>query len=212
MIHQGIISWFPIWALTELTFGPWAEVTDSGLAHLKGLTQLQKLRFHCRPRPGSGPRHMKFSPDGRFAFIINELNLAVDACSWDPEGGILKHLFSAQSLTDEEQARELENGASEIRVHPSGKFVYSANRGNDSIAVFKVDEDTGALQRVQLMPTRSAWPRNFNLDPSGRWLICGGQDSSNAGVFSVDNETGMLTYMPHSNINLPSPICVTFVE
>ena len=116
---------------------------------------------------------------------------------------------TVKTLSEATKANEVFNSASEIRVHPSGKFVYSANRGNDSISVFRVDLATGKLSRVEVEPIRGSWPRNFNLDPSGKWLIAGGQKSNTATVFKIDQSTGELTYVRQST-TVPSPICVLF--
>jgi len=162
--------------------------------------------------PGTGPRHMKFSNDGKLAFVLNELSLTVDSCSWDKDSGTLTHLSSVASLPDELKQKELENTASEIRVHQNGKFIYTGNRGNDSIAVFELDPESGRLTPLQLESARAAWPRNFHIDPSGQWLVCGGQDSSNVGVFSINQENGLITYQPQSSIPVPAPICVHFID
>jgi 6-phosphogluconolactonase (cycloisomerase 2 family) len=81
----------------------------------------------------------------------------------------------------------------EIRVHPSGRFVYGSNRGHDTIAVFSLDEDTGRLTPVQHEPTQGSTPRNFNIDPGGRWLLAANQRSHSVVVFRIDQETGRLT-------------------
>ena len=105
--------------------------------------------------------------------------------------------------------KELFKSASEIRVHPSGKFVYSANRGHDTITAFRVNQDTGELTVIEVENVRGATPRNFNLDPSGRWLLAAGQDSHTLASFAVNQDTGELTYN-RSNVIAPSAICVLF--
>jgi 6-phosphogluconolactonase len=161
--------------------------------------------------PGGGPRHMAFSPDGRFAYVLNELALSVTVFRYDEEAGTLEALQTEPALTNEEKAGEAFNSASEIRMHPTGRFVYSANRGHDSITVFRRDEDSGRLARVEVEPIRGSWPRNFNLDPGGRWLVAAGQNSNTVSVFAVDPGTGELTY-DRGIINVPGPICVLFAE
>ena len=159
---------------------------------------------------GGGPRHMAFSPDGKFAYVLNELSLAVTTFAYDAEAGSLKQFGTVPALTEEEKAGEQFNSASEIRVHPSGRFVYSANRGHDSITVYRAERATGVLEVVEKEPVRGAWPRNFNLDPRGKWLIAAGRDSDGAAVFAVDQETGRLSYQTRSIVHVPSPICVLF--
>lgn len=158
--------------------------------------------------PGSGPRHMKFSPDGKTIYVLNELSLTVTRFAYDAEAGTMTPIDTVPTLTEEEKAGETFNSASEIRVHPSGQFVYSANRGHDTITVFSVDP-RGALERIEVEPIRGGWPRNFNVDPSGTWLIAAGRDSHTAAVFKIDPSTGQLTYRREMAM-VPSPICVLF--
>ncbi len=107
-------------------------------------------------------------------------------------------------------AKEQFKSCSEIRVHPSGQYVYAANRGHDTITAFKVDPMTGELLVVEVENARAVTPRNFNLTPDGRWELVGGQDSHTLAVFAVDAGTGELTYN-RSVIHTPSPICVLMI-
>ncbi|NDV63342.1 lactonase family protein [Puniceicoccales bacterium CK1056] len=159
---------------------------------------------------GAGPRHMKFSPDGRFAWVLNELNSTVDTYSWKTGMGELKFITSIDTLPAKVLEKEAVNSASEIRVHPSGRFLFTGNRGNDSITVFKIDPENGSLERVEVEPVRGSWPRNFAIDPSGHWLICANQHSSNIGIFEIDQDSGELTYKPWSSIQVPEPTWVLF--
>ncbi|CAN5130192.1 lactonase family protein [soil metagenome] len=160
--------------------------------------------------PGGGPRHLKFSPDGKLVYLLNELSLSVTTFRWDGEAGTLEQLSTVPALSEEAKAGETFNSASEIRVHPSGRFVYSGNRGHDSVTVYRADPETGVLEVVEVEPIRGAWPRNFGLDPSGRWLVAAGGDSSTAAVFAIDQETGELSYQRGKIIHVPTPICVLF--
>ena len=159
--------------------------------------------------PGGGPRHMKFHPNGKYVFVLNELALSITCFNYDAKAGTMHPFQTIQTLTDEVKAKETFNSASEIRVHSSGKFVYSANRGHDSISVFRVDQATGKLSFVESEPIRGGWPRNFNIDPSGRWIVAAGRDSNTATVFRIDQETGELTFTRQTAV-VPSPICVLF--
>ena len=113
------------------------------------------------------------------------------------------------TVPKDQLAKEKFKSASEIRVHPSGRFVYSANRGHDTITAFRVNQDTGELAVIEVEPVRGATPRNFNLDPSGKWLLAAGQDSHTLAAFEVDQESGELTYN-RSVVTAPSAICVLF--
>ena len=157
--------------------------------------------------PGGGPRHMKFSPDASKIYLLNELLMSVTVFDYNKEAGTMEAVQTISTLPDDLQ--EVPNKASEIRVHPTGKFVYAANRGHDSIAVFSVDEATGKLTFVEREAIRGSWPRNFNIDPSGQWLLCGGRYSNTISVFEIDQDTGNLVFSGNI-VNCPSPICLEF--
>lgn len=161
--------------------------------------------------PGGGPRHMKFHPGGAYAFVLNELALSVTTFAYDSANGSLQPLGTVKTLTDERKARESFSSAAEIRVHQSGKFVYTSNRGHDSISAFRCDESTGKLTLIEVEPIRGGWPRNFNIDPTGKWLLAAGRDSNTLAVFAIDQETGELRYGRNIEF-VPSPICVQFGE
>ena len=155
--------------------------------------------------PGAGPRHMKFHQNGKIIYVLNELDLSITVYDYTPGKMVAKQTIS----TLPKELRERPNKASEIRIHPSGKFVYASNRGHDSIAVFSVDEETGKLTFVEREPIRGSWPRNFNIDPSGKWLVAAGRHSNTLTVFSIDQSNGRLVFTGNS-VNCPSPICVEF--
>ena len=159
--------------------------------------------------PGGGPRHMKFHPNGRWAYVLNELSLSVTVFDYDAQRGVMDAKQTIASVDPEELAQEKFSSASEIRVHPNGRFVYSANRGHDTITVYSVNPESGQLAIVEREPIRGATPRNFNLDPTAKWIIAAGQDSNTLASFEVDADTGRLTYNRNS-INVPNPICVLF--
>lgn len=159
--------------------------------------------------PGSGPRHMKFDKTGKYIFVLNELSLSVTVFEYNAKDGTMKPLATVPTVPSEELAKEQAKSASEIRVHPNNKFVYSANRGHDTISVFRFDDKTGKLTVVERENARCATPRNFNLDPTGQWLVCGGQDSHTLGVFAINQQTGELSYN-RSIVHSPAAICVLF--
>jgi 6-phosphogluconolactonase len=132
----------------------------------------------------------------------------VSVFEYDADQGKMSLVQTIPALSEDAKSRETFNSASEIRVHPSGRFVYTANRGNDTVTLFSV-EDAGRLEWVETTPIRGAWPRNFNLDPSGRWLLAAGRDSNTVAVFEIDPQTGRLTYTRNIS-SVPTPICVLF--
>ncbi len=163
----------------------------------------------ARVPAGGGPRHMKFHPNGKWVYVLNELSLSVTVFDYNADTAAMTPKQTIQTVPKTLLAKEKFKSASEIRVHPNGRFVYSANRGHDTITVFRVNQDTGELSVIELENVRGATPRNFNLDPSGRWLVAAGQDSNTLASFEVDANTGELTYN-RSNVYAPAPICVLF--
>ncbi len=156
---------------------------------------------------GGGPRHMKFSPDGSKIYLLNELLLSVTAFDYNAEAGTMEAIQTIENVP--QKLLEVPSKASEIRVHPSGKFVYAANRGHDTITVFSVDDATGKLTFVEREAIRGSFPRNFNLDPSGRWLIAAGRHSNTLAVFEVNQETGGLRFTGEIK-NCPDTICIAY--
>lgn len=157
--------------------------------------------------PGAGPRHTKFSRDGKFFYILNEIDGSISACAYDAAKGAgtpIQHISTLPAgfkVTDPDRAAE-------IRIHPNGKFVYASNRGHESIAVFSVNAD-GTLKLVEITPCGGKHPRNFELSPDGHWLVCANQDTDNLVSFKVDANTGRLTATGHA-VTVPKPVCVLF--
>lgn len=159
--------------------------------------------------PGAGPRHMKFHPGGKWIYVLNELDVSVSVFAYDEAAGTMAIKETAPTVSKAELLKEQASSGSEIHVHPSGKFVYAANRGHDSITGFAVNPVTGLLTTIGNTNVRGATPRNFNLDPSGKWLLAAGQDSHSLASFAVNSATGELTYN-RSAIHTPAPICVLY--
>jgi 6-phosphogluconolactonase len=162
--------------------------------------------------PGGGPRHMRFSTDGRFIHLLNELSLSVTTFAWDAASGTARQLETVPALSEEEKAKETFNSAAEILAHPSGPFLSSPNRGHDTVTVYRADPASGALEVIQVQPIRGAFPRNINLAPGGGWLLAAGADSNTVAVHRLNPETGELTYQTKGIINVPAPICILFAR
>lgn len=159
--------------------------------------------------PGGGPRHMKFHTSGKFIYLLNELSLSVTVFQYDATQGTMTPIQTIETISEEVKAKERFNSSSEIRVHPSGKFVYAANRGNDTVTAYRVDEATGKLSLIEVEPIRGSWPRNFNIDPSGRWLLAAGQYTNSISVFEINPDSGELAFTLKAAL-VPSCICVLF--
>lgn len=162
--------------------------------------------------PGGGPRHMRFSADGRFIYLLNELSLSVTTFAYDAQAGTTERRSTTPTLSEQVKAQEGFNSAAEILVHPGGRFVYSSNRGHDSVTAYRADPATGRLDVIEVEPIRGSWPRNIAMDRAGRWLLAAGAHSNTVAVFAIDPETGSLTFQGRNIINVPGPICVLIKE
>jgi 6-phosphogluconolactonase len=158
--------------------------------------------------PGSGPRHFAFHPDGKHAYVINEMKLTVNAFEYDAERGALSEIQTLSTVPLGTAGKGL--STAEVQVHPSGRFLYGSNRGHNTIAIFTIDPATGRLTAAGHQPTQGRTPRNFGIDPTGRYLLAANQDSGSVVVFRIDQETGALRPTGGS-VEVPRPVCVKFV-
>ena len=156
-------------------------------------------------KPGSGPRHVAFSGDGRFMYVVSEMASTVTVFSRDEDGFRL-----VQAVTMLPAGFSGRNDAAEIAIHPSGKFLYASNRGHDSIAVYAVDPRAGTLTAVARVPTGGKEPRHFAIDPSGRFLLAENQFSNSIVEFRIDPETG-IPAPTGETLTVPSPVCLAFL-
>lgn len=187
-----------------------------------GLDKLMIYKFNSRSgslapattpfalvRPGSGPRHFAFHPEGRQAYVINEMACTVTVFRYESRKG---ELFEEQTVStlpkDEKQKPEF--STAEVQVHPGGKFLYGSNRGHDTIAVFRIDPESGRLSVVDHTPTGGRTPRNFGIDPTGKFLLAANQNSDSVVAFAIDQKTGRLT-PTGQRLEVGSPVCVKFV-
>jgi 6-phosphogluconolactonase len=160
-------------------------------------------------KPGAGPRHLALRPDGRFAYLVNERHMTATAFRWDGERGALEELQTVSTLPEGTAVAPGFSGA-EVLVHPSGRFVYTSNRGHDTIAVFAVDGERGTLRPVEHVATGGRIPRGVGIDPSGRWLLVGNQKSDRVTIFRIDSATGRLTATGQA-LDLGAPVAFAFV-
>ncbi|MBM7703412.1 lactonase family protein [Metabacillus iocasae] len=157
--------------------------------------------------PGSGPRHLVFHPNGKFAYIMTELSSEVIALSYNEDDGSFTELQSILTIPSDFTEN---NQGSAIHISSDGQFVYAGNRGHDSIAIFSVNQDTGELTFVDRTSTEGDWPRDFVLDPTEEFLIASNQESHNLVLFKRDKETGKLELV-EQDITVPYPVCIKFL-
>jgi 6-phosphogluconolactonase len=165
------------------------------------------LSGFAKVKPGAGPRHLAFHPNGKFAYALSEMESSVTVFSYQAKNGAFTSLQTISALPKDYSGLK---EAAEIAVHPSGKFLYTSNRGHDSIAIFAIDEKKGTLTSLGQVLTGGKTPRHFAIDPTGAYLLAENQESNNIVIFHIDPATGNLTPTGQT-IEVPSPVCITFV-
>ncbi len=152
--------------------------------------------------PGAGPRHLAFHPSGKSVYAVNELDSTVTRFAY--ESGKLTRQESLSTLPPSFTG---ESWCAEIVASPDGRFVYASNRGHDSIAVFAIDERSGALSAAGHVSTRGKTPRNFALSPDGQWLVAANQDSDSVVLFRIEPQSGLPAYAG-TELAVTKPVCV----
>lgn len=192
----------------------WAVVADLGAdrLHVYELT-LSPLAvkpdtpsFASAPA-GVGPRHTTFSHDSRFLYAVNELTSSLTTYSFDTTNGTLKALHTISALPASFHG---ESSAAAIRIDAEGRFLYTSNRGHDSIAVFSLQKPDQP-HPVGHSPSGGKNPRDFNLDPTGKWMLVANQDSDNILVYPRDQQTGLLKPSTQT-IATSKPVCLRFLR
>ena len=174
------------------------EVKDSTL------TEVNRLSVN----PGSGPRHITFHPNGKYAYVMTELSSEVIVLTYNPAEGSFTELQYISAVPEEFDEN---NQGSAIHISSDGRFVYAGNRGHNSIAVYSVDQSSGQLTFVEHTSTEGNWPRDFVLDPTEKFLVATNEKSHNLVLFSRDESTGKLTLL-QSDVAVPEPVCVKFLN
>ncbi|WP_017796475.1 lactonase family protein [Oceanobacillus kimchii] len=157
--------------------------------------------------PGSGPRHIVFHPDKPVAYLLTELSSEVIVLDYNKKTGQFKQKQTIKAIPESFKDT---NDASAIHISSDGKFIYTGNRGHNSIAVFSVDDSSGTLTLVEITPSGGEWPRDFVLDPTEQFLIASNQHSGNIVLFQRNTATGKLS-LTNSEIEVPEVVCVKFL-
>jgi 6-phosphogluconolactonase len=172
----------------------------------KSADQVLELTDSVAVQAGSGPRHLTFSKNGKYAYLLQEINGNVTVFSY--QDGHLKVLQQTNLIPD---GFDGETGAADIHLTPDGKFLYATNRGTaNSITRFAVQND-GTLLKKSSIPTAGKGPRNFAIDPTGNYLLVAHQYTNNVVIFKINKETGALTDT-HKRIELGAPVCLVFTS
>lgn len=158
-------------------------------------------------KPGAGPRHIVFDRVGRFAYIVTELDSTLTVCRYEASTGTLSIIETVSTLPTDFHG---DSTCAEIALHPSGNFVYVSNRGHDSIAIFRVNRETGRVTPTGYEPTQGAVPRHFAVTPDGALMLVANKSSDTIVSFRIDGTTGTLT--PTGNVTkVGTPVCVRIV-
>jgi 6-phosphogluconolactonase len=162
-------------------------------------------------RPGSGPRHVVFHPNGRWLYCIHELDCTIDMYDWDPSSATPLTLRPNSTISTLASRDQLPGStACEIILSPDGRFAYANTRGENSLIVLRIDPKTGLLKEQQRVPSGGTVTRLITFDPSRKWLLCMNQGSSTITIFAHDPTTGHLSYTPKV-FPAQTPMCVHFV-
>jgi len=169
--------------------------------------RLKQLSILNTP-PGTAPRHSAFHPNRPYVFVINELMTTLSLYRLTPSGA-LEFIQTVPTVSGNAVPSRKRNMPSDVHVHPSGRFVYGSTRGDNSIASFNIDHETGRLTPLEIVSTLGSTPRGFNLSPDGRFLLVGNQESNEVRTFRVDLETGRLQ-PTGARVDIPRPVCIKF--
>jgi len=182
------------------------QVIAYGFDSSKGIFTPMLSGF-AKVKPGAGPRHLAFHPNGKFAYVLSEMDSSVTVFSYQAKNGAFSSLQTISALPKDYAGRK---EAAEIAVDPSGKFLYTSNRGHDSMAIFEINPAKGTLKSLGQVLSGGQTPRHFAIDPTGNYLLAENEESNNIVVFHIDPATGNLTPTGQT-IEVPSPVCLTFV-
>ena len=184
--------------------GQYLAVCDLGLDRVfvydRALNPVSAVSFP----DGCGPRHLCYSPDGRYAYCANELSSTVSVLSCDGTGGTFAHLCHVSTRASDH--RETENYPAAIRC--DGTYVYVSNRGDDDVAVFRCEEDGSRLSLIANLPTRGAWPRDIWVE--GDLLLCTNEHSDTVTVLRMTEDRTSATLLSEIK-DIPVPIAVLVV-
>lgn len=155
---------------------------------------------------GTGPRHFTMHPNGKFAYVIQELSSQIT--TFDYKKGSLTAIQSISTLpTDYKGA----NSCADIHISPDGKFLYGSNRIHDSIVIYSIDQKTGKLTYIINESTKGKKPRNFMIDPTGNYVLVANQETDNIVIFKRDAQKGTLT-PTGQEISVPNPVCLKMIS
>jgi 6-phosphogluconolactonase len=155
---------------------------------------------------GSGPRHFTFHPNGKYAYVIQELTNTITAFDYT-DGKLAK----IEEVTTLPKGFDGESACADIHISSDGKFLYGSNRFSDTIVSYEIDEATGKLTMLDQTSVEGKTPRNFTISPTGKWVLVANQDSDNIVIFSRNTETGAII-PTGKEIKVSMPVCLKWVK
>ena len=164
-----------------------------------------KIKDSVAVKSGSGPRHLTFSKDGKFVYLLQELDGSLTVFSYS--NGIIKKIDETTILAKDFRGSF---SSADIHISPDGKFLYGSNRAHESLTIFKINKKTGQLTLVGHQSVNGKTPRNFAIDPTGRFILVANQDSDNITIFKRHKRTGKLT-ATGKEIKVSSPVCLKLI-
>jgi 6-phosphogluconolactonase len=157
--------------------------------------------------PGSGPRHLTFHPNGKLVYVINELANTITVFDWSSSDGTLKEKQTIATLPADFTGKSY---TADLKITPDGKHLYGTNRGHDSIASYRIEDD-GKLTRLAIQPSGGKGPQNLLVTPDGKWLLCANMPGNNVVVFKIDATSGKI--IAHGEpVEVPMASCIRWVE
>jgi len=168
----------------------------------EGLREKEELRITTAP--GAGPRHVTFHPNGKWLFLLNELNNTISTYSYTSEG--TKHICTLSTIPSDFKDF---SKASAVKITADGTMLFAGNRGHDSIATFAVDEKTGNLTFMTRSLLKGKFPRDFTLMPGEKFMLVGYETSNGIQAYALNRATGALTPV-HGSIPAQKPLCFVF--
>lgn len=163
--------------------------------------------FTLKTRPGSGPRHIVFHPNGQTAYCMTELSSEIITLEYDAEKGELTEGNYYRTIPEDFSEN---NQGSAIHLTQDGQFIYAGNRGHNSIAIFAIAEDHRQVNFIAHASTYGDWPRDFVLDPTEKYVVAANERSNTLTLYQREAESGLLRLL-QKDVPVPEPVCVKFL-
>lgn len=161
---------------------------------------------YARTPPGSGPRHLTFHPNGKQLYVINELANSITVFDYNAATGALRERQTISTLPKDYTGI---SHCADVKVTPDGRYLYGTNRGHDSIAAYRVQDD-GSLSLIAIEPSRGKGPQNLAISPDGKWLLCANMPGKNIAVFQIDSSSGRIKAVGEPT-EQPNPSCIMLI-